>query len=607
MSEAHPLPDRSSTKGEAVADMAGRIGHKPVLYRNAKTVLTIESEGFKEKLLCDGPVLNLGDACAYGCEYCYVETDMRKLVVPLIKRYLAEQSGTSAARLNFEDVIARRRKDAHNGSIAVLQDQIAQGLAGARTKKVLYTSSTVDPAPNIELLLETAEACTLLFDSTAWDIRILSKSPLIAKLVRDGLVPEKYHQRLIFGFSAGTLNDGLAAAIETGTPLVSKRIEALHWLQDHGYRTFGMICPSLPQEDYEGFSREICNAVRVDRCENVWAEVINVRGRSFTRTRDALIENGYLEDAHRVESITGQENHQAWETYARQTFEAHARHIPPSKLRFLQYTKKETNQWWADRTSNGAVLLGKISRMPTTKAPAPDTQQSKTYKELYKEFLPAAIKLYGLGDEAHASASNSASEVLDGLNPEQRRNLQALEEVVRTGLAASVMAAKALQQIYAHNGGVYWKRSYPSFELYCREKWGYGKAQTYRLTAAGEFLIALESDQSPNGDSNNGWWYPQSESHIRPILKLSRGDQVKCWNRIIQRHHPANLTAEIVSAEIRAAAKEFELTFKSKRPRKKTRRRDLSTKLLDKLEAQISGEHNETEIRRLIASIRDLL
>jgi len=58
---------------------------------------------------------------------------------------------------------------------------------------------------------------------------------------------------------------------------------ALHWLQDNGYRTLVMLCPSLPQEDYDAFSRRISEAVRVDRCEHVWAEILNARGESMRK------------------------------------------------------------------------------------------------------------------------------------------------------------------------------------------------------------------------------------------------------------------------------------------------------------------------------------
>ncbi len=94
--------------------------------------------------------------------------------------------------------------------------------------RVLYSSTLVDVAATMELLRETAAACTLIFEHTEWQIRLLSKNPLLKLLVTKDLIPRKYHTRLILGFSTGTLDDGLAAAIERGTGKVSQRIKALH-------------------------------------------------------------------------------------------------------------------------------------------------------------------------------------------------------------------------------------------------------------------------------------------------------------------------------------------------------------------------------------------
>ena len=102
---------------------------------------------------------------------------------------------------------------------------------------------------------------------------------------------------MIYGVSTGTLDDNLARSFEQGTPLPSKRVASLHWLQNNGYRTFGMICPSLPQHEYDGFAREIRDAICAEKCEHVWAEVINVRGDSMTRTIAALRAGGNVREA----------------------------------------------------------------------------------------------------------------------------------------------------------------------------------------------------------------------------------------------------------------------------------------------------------------------
>ena len=171
---------------------------------------------------------------------------------------------------------------------------------------------------------------------------------------------------MIYGVSTGTLDDRLAAAFEQGCPLVSKRIQSLHWLQDNGFRTFGMICPSLPQwgpgleeqQAYIGWAADMASAIRAERCEHVWAEVINLRGESFTRTEAALRAAGF--GAMADELVRVSRDKAEWELYARATFLAHAGVAANrNKLRFLQYVTKDTRGWWEAHREQGAVVLGK--------------------------------------------------------------------------------------------------------------------------------------------------------------------------------------------------------------------------------------------------------
>lgn len=331
---------------------------KPVFYRNAKTVLTLDAAAFAEKLLCDGLILNPGDACAYNCSFCYVSAMPLKFVVtPLLK----DHQQKTGEFLEFSDAVVRRNNPTDVLLRQLLKPSGARRFSDDRDKRVVFSSSTVDVAANMELLRETATLCNLVLEHTAWQIRLLSKSHLLHKLVADGMIPERHHHRLIFGFSTGTMDDRVAKAFEHGTALVSKRIESLHWLQDRGFRTYGMICPSLPQQDYQIFSEEACEAIRVDQCEHVWAEPINVRGRSLVKTLAALRSAGLEDEARRLAAVCGPGRGKAWEEYARQTFLAHSRNIPAEKLRFLQYIDSETAEWWSRQRSRGAVLLGKTA------------------------------------------------------------------------------------------------------------------------------------------------------------------------------------------------------------------------------------------------------
>lgn len=331
---------------------------KPTFTVPSKTIINFES-GFAKKLLCDGPTFTAGTSCPYSCSFCYVPSAMKKQ-----EPWLAKHGVTG----KHEDIVIRRANP-----VEIARKQLLSHPEAERQKrKVIYASPLTDVAANMELVRETVELCKLILTLTNWDIRLLSKSNLLPKVAREiqyacwnndtyggteftnGF---KAVKRIIFGVSTGTLDDKIAAAFEEGTPKVSKRIESLHWLQDNGFRTFGMICPSLPQSDYKKFAGDMHAALRADRCEHVWAEVINVRGDSFTNTEKRLREAGYELDADCLKLVSTDKP--SWERYARDTFEAHVPLYKPGKLRFLQYVDKSNERYWkgANTIIAGAVIL----------------------------------------------------------------------------------------------------------------------------------------------------------------------------------------------------------------------------------------------------------
>lgn len=329
---------------------------KPVFEIPVKSVINFKS-GFEPKLLCDGPTFSTGTACAYSCTFCYVPAVYRKMLEDFLKE----------VGKRHDEIVIRRAN-----AIPILRSQLTNRNASPKYRtvddtRVIYSSPAVDVAANMDLVRETIEACRVILELTNWQIRLLSKSNLLPKIAQaltigDDEAGLNARNRVIYGVSTGTLDNKLAAAFELDCPLVSKRIESLHWLQDNGFRTFGMICPSLPQvvnnpliDYYEAFASEMCDAIRGDRCEHVWAEVINVRGESMIQTEAALRKADYhqLADAlHRVST-----DKTAWEQYSRDTFTAHARLYSPGKLRFLQYVNNHNRDWWTDRQHQGAVLL----------------------------------------------------------------------------------------------------------------------------------------------------------------------------------------------------------------------------------------------------------
>ena len=324
------------------------LGGKPVYTITVNEIINFKS-AFGHKCLCTGPTFSLGSACQYSCAFCYVESVVQKH--PEVQKLRAE---LDSKKLKFEDVVIVR-----NAPLDIMREQLTIGkprYVDLQTPGVIFSSPLVDPSPNLQMALQTAQACRIILEMTNWDIRLLSKSNLLPEVARN--IPEQFKHRLIYGVSTGTLDNQLARAFEQGTALVSKRLESLHWLQDNGHRTYGMICPSLPQDDYDQFTSDMTAAIRVDRCEHVWGEVINLRGRAIPRTCEALRKGGYQKEADSLLSVCDTGKRKAWEQYARDTFLAQTRHIPPEKLRFLQYVKPNTVGWWNQHRAQGAVLLG---------------------------------------------------------------------------------------------------------------------------------------------------------------------------------------------------------------------------------------------------------
>jgi DNA repair photolyase len=255
------------------------------------------------------------------------------------------------------------------------------GLAGRKaiymgpavSRQVIFASAFVDVAATRELALETVEMCDLVLKLSDFQIRLLSKSPLLYEVVARQLAGRnpQAKARVIFGLSTGTFDDEVARAIEPDAPSPSRRLEALKALQAESFRTFGMICPILPQADPGSFARRALKLLHAERCELIWAEPVNPRTKRNSRGKEnsfldtlsalrSLVERGHADRqlAERFEEVVSDKA--AWNSYCRETFKAFAEAAPRGKLRWMQYpsTDKEI-RWWLSRRKEGALVLGR--------------------------------------------------------------------------------------------------------------------------------------------------------------------------------------------------------------------------------------------------------
>jgi DNA repair photolyase len=359
-----------------------------------------DDSGFVHKLLSSGYTFTAGTACAYSCRYCYGESMVLKqaAVIGILAdaglpfsrvvirrvdapRRLAEELTRRATRDDRECLVGRLLSAEQRERWGLDETQRAAKYWGDPFEgKVVFGSPLVDITATPGLAAETVEMCEVLLRLTSFDLRLLSKSPYLARIVAKGLaerLPSETKRRVIFGFSTGTLDDQLAPAIEP-VPLPSQRLAALHQLQDEGFRTFGMLCPILPQEDAAAFAKQAMQAIRADRCEDIWAEPLNFRARRKGGEETGRQRNSYestLAGLRRRDRAAAErflavaEDDAAWEQYCRDLFEALYAEAPKradgmTKLHWMQYPRNFASvRYWDSQKSRGALALGSIVSM----------------------------------------------------------------------------------------------------------------------------------------------------------------------------------------------------------------------------------------------------
>ena len=380
--------------------MTNTIHNKPVFF--VDSLILNEQSAFVHKRLCGGPTFSAGTACAYSCTYCYVEQivlkqkavqDIRKssglsfdkIVIrrqnPLQKLADAltrNASSSDAVNLDAESILTAERIKSWN--LTGMKGRVPKFHGSQFANTVVFGSPLVDVAATNELAKETVELCEMFLRLTSFDLRLLSKSPLLESIVATELhkrLPDEQagaKKRVLFGFSTGTFNDTVAEAIEVTAPSPTSRLKALHLLQDNGFRTYGMLCPILPQFDPNIYANEAMKAIRADKCEAIWAEPINLRTRgqsedgnekaghrdSFKATVDALEKVKLYDDAKLLETVT--DDPQKWEEYCRSTFEALKEAAKGKQLWWMQYPKeqKHIHDYWDTQTNHGVLLLGAV-------------------------------------------------------------------------------------------------------------------------------------------------------------------------------------------------------------------------------------------------------
>jgi DNA repair photolyase len=301
-----------------------------------------ETKEFKKKGLADF-ACNIGNVCEIGCTFCYVPTvtTKQKYVQEILKK-----------GHNIDGFSLYRTKENLLNCVKRDLNKIEPG-----DNRVVFFCTTCDPCATDEHADITTSGIRLIMESSDLQVRVLSKNILIFEIAKN---LDRYRDRIMYSLSTGTCRPEISACIEGNASPVEERIDTLKTLQDGGYRTYGTMCPILPSEIDS--LEELVDEIRPDLCEGVWAEAINVRGKSLVKTNDKLRQCGLDKDADFLEEVTGTGNKENWRNYCKKLFllvqSAMEKRSALDKLKFLQYVKREPSEFEDFfETQEGAVCL----------------------------------------------------------------------------------------------------------------------------------------------------------------------------------------------------------------------------------------------------------
>jgi hypothetical protein len=143
-------------------------------------------------------------------------------------------------------------------------------------------------------------------------------------------------------------------------------------------------------------------------------------------------------------------------------------------------------------------------------------------------------------------AHDSVDLPADHLTTLERFELEQHETVIERGLQTFYEVGLALLAIRAKR---LYRETHPTFEDYCRDKWGWGRNYANKLISASEIVSRLMGTGVP---------IPTSEGHVRPLKQLSTDEQPGAWQQAVETAPDGKITeahvARVVAERKRALA-----------------------------------------------------
>jgi len=189
---------------------------------------------------------------------------------------------------------------------------------------------------------------------------------------------------------------------------------------------------------------------------------------------------------------------------------------------------------------------------------------------------------------AQALAKSTTVELATPLTDEEKQRLSRLEKVIDAKLGDFFEVGSALMEIKIN--GLF-RETHRNFNVYCQERWGFGRSYANKLIGSAERIQLLPQDLPK----------PANEFQIRPFLKLEPDEFPKKWQTILDAAGAGKVTSRIVEEALHLQ--------KRKRKRRNLKTSDQKVKvneLLNSLRAALE-EKNVEEAMRELAKLEKLL
>lgn len=264
--------------------------------------------------------INVGTKCDHNCTYC-----------------------STGSMLRCHQSFKVTKEDPFGHGYAIIDpdmpERVAHDAKNMRNRGLVQLCTTVDAWSPAAQKYDIGRRCLdAVLSQPGWTVRILTKNAAVAK---DFDLIEKYRDRVLVGLSLTATPDkeDIMLAVEPNASPISERMAALELAYKIKLRTYGMLCPLLPNvaDSPEQIDRLVGFGKKIG-AEEVFAEAVNARGSGLRLTEDSLIAAGFAAEAKAIHSIRKREN---WSAYAvsliKRLQTAMHNHGMTKCLRYLQY------------------------------------------------------------------------------------------------------------------------------------------------------------------------------------------------------------------------------------------------------------------------------